>query len=41
MVKYVLKEPGQEVKETCGTEQLCGGVVSVNEGGIHAMCLFV
>ena len=37
--KCVLKVFGQEVKEACSTEQMCGGMVAGFEDGIHAMRL--
>ena len=39
MAKCVLKVAGQEAKEACGTDQLCGGMEADIEGGIHAMRL--
>ena len=37
--KCVLKVFGQEVKEACSTEKMCGGMVAGFEDGIHAMRL--
>ena len=37
MENCLLQVTGQEVKATCGTEQLTSGVEALIEGGIHAM----
>lgn len=38
MAKVVLEVAGQEATAACGVKQLCGGLKSGIEGGIHAMC---
>ena len=39
MAKFLFRVTGQEVKATCGKDQLVGGVEAGIEGGIHAMCV--
>ena len=39
MEKCVLKVTGQEAKEACRTDQLCGGIEAGIKGGIHIMRL--
>jgi hypothetical protein len=37
IAKCIFKVAGKEAKETCGIDQLCAGLESGIEGGIHAM----
>ena len=39
MAKCVLVVTGAEVKEACGTEQLCGGLDAGIEGGVQVVRL--
>ena len=39
MANCMVKVMGKETKETCGTEQLYGGVEAGIDGGIHVMRL--
>ena len=39
LAKCVLVMMGEDAKEACRTEQLCGGFKARNEGGIHVVRL--
>ena len=39
LAKCVLAVTGEEAKEACGTEQICGGFEAGNEGGVQAVRL--